>query len=69
MSLRQQSIDFSKFFTGFLVLSGFALPVMLIHIGAVTLAAGLMSLGGGFLVYGTIVLYILSFSDYEAEEI
>ncbi|KAJ2686609.1 Vacuolar protein sorting-associated protein 55 [Coemansia spiralis] len=49
--------DFGRFLTSILIVSGFGLPLVLAHSGIITTAAMLMSVGGGLLVYGTIIVY------------
>ncbi|KAJ2719255.1 Vacuolar protein sorting-associated protein 55 [Coemansia sp. Benny D115] len=49
--------DFGRFLTSILVVSGFGLPVVLAHSGIITTAAMTMSVVGGILVYGTIIVY------------
>lgn len=51
------SIDFGQFLTGFLVLSGFAMPIALAHVKVITDAACVMSIIGGVLIYGSIIVY------------
>ena len=50
-------VDFGRFLTGMLVATGFALPVVLAHSALIQPAACWMSIGGGVLVYGTILVY------------
>jgi len=59
-------VDFGRFFTGFLLVSGVALPVAFAHNGMITVPAMLMSLGGGALIYGTMVTFGAVF--YVAED-
>ncbi|ODV61647.1 Vps55 family protein [Ascoidea rubescens DSM 1968] len=59
--------DFGKFLTGFLVLSGLALPLMLYHSLLITRNAMLMSMGGGFLVYLTIITFGTFFHEEDDE--
>lgn len=55
--------DFGRFFTGFLLLSGTALPITLAHNGIIQYPAMLMSLFGGGIVYGTIISFGMMFSE------
>ncbi|WOO76406.1 Vacuolar protein sorting-associated protein 55 [Vanrija pseudolonga] len=50
-------VDFGRFLTGVLVATGFALPVVLAHSDLIKSQACWMSIGGGLLVYGTIMVY------------
>jgi len=54
--------DLAKFITGFLVVTGLALPIALAHSRVIGNAACIMSTGGGVLIYGTIVAYTLFFA-------
>lgn len=56
------ALDFGRFLTGFLLLSGLAVPVMLAHVGSITTAAAIMSILGGALIYGSIIVYGQFFS-------
>ncbi|KAJ1958378.1 Vacuolar protein sorting-associated protein 55 [Dipsacomyces acuminosporus] len=49
--------DVGRFLTSILVISGFGLPIVLAHSGIITFSAMLMSITGGILVYGTIIVY------------
>ncbi|KAI9176142.1 Vacuolar protein sorting-associated protein 55 [Blastocladiella emersonii ATCC 22665] len=49
--------DAGFFLTSFLVVSGFGLPLALTRSGIIDPTAGIMSVTGGVLVYGTIVAY------------
>ncbi|KAJ9612498.1 Vacuolar protein sorting-associated protein 55 [Cladophialophora chaetospira] len=57
-------IDLGRFATGFLVLMGIALPVLLAHSALIQVPAMVMSITGGLLIYGTII----SFSRFFKEE-
>ncbi|KEF61693.1 uncharacterized protein A1O9_03262 [Exophiala aquamarina CBS 119918] len=57
-------IDLGRFVTGFLVVMGIALPVLLAHTGLIQVEAMAMSIVGGLLIYGTII----SFSRFFKEE-
>jgi len=56
-------VDFGRFFTGFLVVMGIALPVMLFHCGVIAMAAMIMSIAGGLLIYGTMISFSMFFQD------
>uniref|UniRef100_A0A060T725 ARAD1B19602p n=1 Tax=Blastobotrys adeninivorans TaxID=409370 RepID=A0A060T725_BLAAD len=58
-------VDFGRFCTGFLVFSGLALPVVLGHNHLIGMAAMIMSLSGGLLVYLTIVTFGAFFHEQE----
>ncbi|KIV91036.1 hypothetical protein PV10_05623 [Exophiala mesophila] len=57
-------IDLGRFSTGFLVIMGIALPVLLAHTGLIQIPAMIMSIVGGLLIYGTII----SFTQFFKEE-
>jgi len=57
-------IDLGRFATGFLVLMGIALPVLLAHSALIQVPAMVMSIIGGLLIYGTII----SFGQFFKEE-
>ncbi|KAI8390104.1 vacuolar protein sorting 55 [Blakeslea trispora] len=50
-------IDAGHFMTGMLMVTGFCLPFVLAHAEVITVAAMIMSISGGILVYGTIIAY------------
>jgi len=56
-------LDFGKFVTGFLVVMGIALPVVLAHSAIITIPAMIMSIIGGLLIYGTIVTFGMFFQE------
>jgi hypothetical protein len=62
-------IDLGRFITAFIVVTGFALPLILAHSEIIRPGASVMSLIGGGLVYGTILSYAAAFrqddSDFE----
>ncbi|KAL7752752.1 Vacuolar protein sorting-associated protein 55 [Sorochytrium milnesiophthora] len=55
--------DAGYFITSFLVVTGFALPISLARSAVLTTSAAIMSVVGGALVYGTIVVYLRVFSS------
>ncbi|KAI9500840.1 vacuolar protein sorting 55 [Coemansia spiralis] len=55
--------DFGRFLTSVLVVSGLGLPVVLAHSGIIANAAMVMSVVGGGLVYGTIIVYATVFRE------
>ncbi|KAL6242837.1 Vacuolar protein sorting-associated protein 55 [Rhinocladiella similis] len=57
-------IDLGRFATGFLVVMGIALPVLLAHCALIKIPAMVMSIVGGLLIYGTII----SFTQFFKEE-
>ncbi|KAJ1743571.1 Vacuolar protein sorting-associated protein 55 [Coemansia sp. RSA 1086] len=57
--------DFGRFMTAVLVVSGFGLPVVLSHAGIITSMAMYMSIIGGVLVYGTIIVYSTLFREQQ----
>ncbi|TVY35263.1 Vacuolar protein sorting-associated protein [Lachnellula occidentalis] len=56
-------VDFGRFCTGFLVLMGVALPVVLAHSMLITYPAMVMSIIGGVLIYGTIISFGMFFQE------
>ncbi|MDI1492518.1 MAG: Vacuolar protein sorting-associated protein 55 [Ramalina farinacea] len=56
-------IDFGRFATGFLVVMGIALPVLLAHCGLIAVPAMAMSIVGGLLIYGTVVSFGMFFQE------
>ncbi|VVT57184.1 uncharacterized protein SAPINGB_P005576 [Magnusiomyces paraingens] len=58
-------VDFGRFFTGFLVLSGVALPIVLAHNNIIGTPAMIMSLVGGSLIYLTIITFRSFFHEPE----
>mmetsp|Transcript_11580 Transcript_11580/g.29231 ORF Transcript_11580/g.29231 Transcript_11580/m.29231 type:complete len:142 (+) Transcript_11580:49-474(+) len=60
--------DAAYFTTGALVISGLALPLILAHTEVISLAPMIMSLCGGLLVYGAILVYLKIFHDTEDDE-
>ncbi|KAK2628735.1 hypothetical protein QTJ16_001838 [Diplocarpon rosae] len=56
-------VDFGRFCTGFLVLMGVALPVLLAHSGIILWIAAVMSIVGGALIYGTIIAFGMFFEQ------
>jgi len=57
-------VDLGRFCTGFLVVMGVALPVLLAHCALIRIPAMVMSVVGGLLIYGTII----SFAQFFKEE-
>ncbi|KAI0341610.1 vacuolar protein sorting 55 protein [Trametopsis cervina] len=62
-------VDLGRFITSTVVVTGFALPLVLAHSEVIRPGACAMSIIGGSLVYGTILAYSSAFkqedSDYE----
>ncbi|KAK7967799.1 hypothetical protein PG997_012041 [Apiospora hydei] len=56
-------LDLGRFCTGFLVLMGIALPVVLTHAAMISVSAMFMSILGGLLIYGTIVSFGMFFTE------
>ncbi|KAG1756754.1 vacuolar protein sorting 55 protein [Suillus paluster] len=54
-------VDLGRFLTSIVVVTGFALPVVLTHSEVVRPGACVMSIIGGGLVYGTILAYSAAF--------
>ncbi|KAG1891030.1 vacuolar protein sorting 55 superfamily protein, partial [Suillus subluteus] len=55
------AVDLGRFLTSIVVVTGFALPVVLTHSEVVKPGACVMSIIGGGLVYGTILAYSAAF--------
>ncbi|OAA41710.1 Vacuolar protein sorting 55 superfamily [Metarhizium rileyi] len=56
-------LDLGRFFTGFLVVMGMALPVVLAHSDLIRVEAMIMSIVGGLLIYGTIISFSMFFHE------
>ncbi|KAF2268905.1 vacuolar protein sorting 55 [Lojkania enalia] len=56
-------VDFGRFLTGFFVVMGIALPVLLWHSAKIAGGAAVMSIVGGLLIYGTIISFTLFFQE------
>jgi len=63
------AVDLGRFITSIVVVTGFALPLVLAHSDVIRPGACVMSIVGGGLVYGTILAYSAVFrqgdSDYD----
>ncbi|KAI5963675.1 VPS55 [Candida pseudojiufengensis] len=59
--------EFSKFITGLLIISGIALPLSFYHCGLIEMGSLIMSVSGGLIVYGAIIIFIWFFSNEEEE--
>ncbi|KAJ8589602.1 vacuolar protein sorting 55 protein [Rhizopogon salebrosus TDB-379] len=57
------AVDLGRFLTSIVVVTGFALPVVLTHSEVVRPGACVMSIIGGALVYGTILAYSAVFRE------
>ncbi|KAF8978100.1 vacuolar protein sorting 55 [Cyathus striatus] len=60
-------VDLGRFITSMVVVTGFALPVVLAHSDIIDTRACIMSIAGGGLVYGTILAYTAAFSQDDSE--
>jgi len=60
-------IDLGRFITSIIVVTGFALPLVLAHAEIIKQMASIMAIVGGALVYGTIMAYSNVFKE-ETEE-
>ncbi|KAF7845850.1 hypothetical protein BT93_L0357 [Corymbia citriodora subsp. variegata] len=58
-------VELGRFITGFLVVMGIALPVVLAHCDQIVIPAMAMSIVGGLLIYGTIISFTLFFREQE----
>ncbi|KAJ9131081.1 hypothetical protein NKR23_g11869 [Pleurostoma richardsiae] len=56
-------VDLGRFCTGFLVIMGIALPVVLAHSNLIQIGAMIMSIVGGLLIYGTIISFTMFFQE------
>ncbi|KZL82102.1 vacuolar protein sorting 55, partial [Colletotrichum incanum] len=56
-------LDLGRFCTGFLVVMGIALPVVLAHSNLIQVEAMVMSIIGGLLIYGTIISFGMFFQE------
>lgn len=56
-----------KFITGLLIVSGISLPITLYHTNLIGLGSMVMSILGGLIVYGDIIVFIWFFSEHEEE--
>jgi len=61
------AVDLGRFITSIVVVTGFALPLILQHAEVIKPAASYMSIVGGSLVYGTILAYSAVFKQ-DSEE-
>ncbi|KZP19463.1 vacuolar protein sorting 55 [Athelia psychrophila] len=57
------TMDLGRFITSIVVVTGFALPIVLTHSEVIHPGACVMSILGGGLVYGTILAYSAAFSQ------
>ncbi|QIX02162.1 hypothetical protein AMS68_007679 [Peltaster fructicola] len=58
-------VELGRFLTGFLVVMGIALPLVLAHTDQIRVEAMVMSIVGGLLIYGTIISFGLFFREQE----
>ncbi|QDS77050.1 hypothetical protein FKW77_006782 [Venturia effusa] len=58
-------VDFGRFLTGFFVVMGVALPLLFAHCAIIVPQAAVMSIIGGWLIYGTIISFTMFFQDTE----
>ncbi|KAF8495616.1 vacuolar protein sorting 55 [Gautieria morchelliformis] len=59
------AVDLGRFITAITVVTGFAFPLVLAHAEVIRTDACVMSIVGGGLVYGTILLYSVAFREDE----
>jgi len=57
--------DVGYFLTGFILVSGFGLPLVLLHAAKIKYEAAILSLVGGVIVYATVLAYIHYFHNEE----
>ncbi|KAL2891074.1 Vacuolar protein sorting-associated protein 55 [Ceratocystis lukuohia] len=55
--------DVGRFLTGFLVVMGVVLPMILAHAALIQVEAMIMSIVGGLLIYGTIISFGMFFAE------
>jgi len=60
-------VDLGRFITSLIVVTGFALPIVMAHSKVITPDACVMSIIGGGLVYGTILAYSAAFKHEDSE--
>ncbi|WPH04043.1 vacuolar protein sorting 55 superfamily [Acrodontium crateriforme] len=58
-------VELGRFMTGFMVVMGVALPVVLAHCDLIKIPAMAMSIIGGLLIYGTIISFAMFFQEQE----
>lgn len=58
-------VELGRFITGFLVVMGVALPIVLAHTLLIRVEAMVMSIIGGLLIYGTIISFTMFFREQE----
>ncbi|KAH9827857.1 Vacuolar protein sorting-associated protein 55 [Teratosphaeria destructans] len=58
-------VELGRFMTGFLVVMGVALPIVLAHCDQIRIEAMIMSIIGGLLIYGTIISFTMFFTEQE----
>ncbi|TID20301.1 vacuolar protein sorting 55 [Venturia nashicola] len=58
-------VDFGRFLTGFFVVMGVALPLLFAHCAIIVPQAAVMSIIGGWLIYGTIISFTMFFQETE----
>ncbi|TPX10901.1 uncharacterized protein E0L32_008107 [Thyridium curvatum] len=56
-------LDLGRFLTGFFVVMGIALPIVLAHSNLIQIGAMVMSVVGGLLIYGTIISFGMFFQE------
>ncbi|KAI0054099.1 vacuolar protein sorting 55 [Auriscalpium vulgare] len=61
-------VDLGRFITAIIVVTGFALPLILAHSEIIHPGASVMSIIGGGLVYGTILAYSAAFKQDDDSE-
>jgi len=62
-------LDVGYFFTGVLIVSGFALPGVLAHLEIMRTEALFMGMGGGLIVYAAILTYLHCFHSSDENEL
>ncbi|SGZ47758.1 CIC11C00000002973 [Sungouiella intermedia] len=57
--------EIAKFITGLLIVSGISLPITMYHTNLIEMGSMVMSIIGGLIVYGDIIVFIWFFSEHE----
>lgn len=58
-------VDFGRFMTGCLVVTGIALPIVLAHSNIIVPAAMYMSIAGGLVIYATMMVFSTIFQEQD----
>ncbi|ODV59520.1 Vps55 family protein [Ascoidea rubescens DSM 1968] len=61
-------IDFGRWLSSFLLISGFALSILLSHCHIITFSSMVLTIIGGLLIYGTVVYFTSFFDSNQSDE-